>query len=184
MKLLISWSSLPPSLGLCQNFLTWVDFPEKNGIHLFPAFPSNRIPLSNKWAMCTGYRLERWTKTYAAWTQSLLYLFFDMGTPEFSSLAPSHHSDLRANVPSSEGSLLTSIKPLPSPMTRYACYAFMASAALFPSEIILLSGCLYVMSIFPSLTSMWACRERESCQSQSPLCLHHKEPAWQVISTW
>lgn len=108
---------------------------------------------------------------------SLLYLFFDMGTPEFSSLAPSHHSDLRANVPSSEGSLLTSIKPLPSPMTRYACYAFMASAALFPSEIILLSGCLYVMSIFPSLTSMWACRERESCQSQSPLCLHHKEPA-------
>lgn len=47
----------------------WAELSWKNGIHLFPAFPSNRIPLSNKWAMYTSYGRERW-KIYASWTRS------------------------------------------------------------------------------------------------------------------
>lgn len=153
MNLLISWSSLPPSLGLCQNFLTWVDFPEKMASIYFLHFHQIEYHCRTN-EPCTQAMDGKDEKYMLPEHRVLLYLFFDMGTPEFSPLAPSHHSDLRANVSSSEGSLLTPIKPLPSPMTRYTCYAFMTSVALFPSEIILLTGCLYVMSVFPSLTSM------------------------------
>lgn len=119
MNLLISWSSLLPSLGLCQNFLMWVDFPEKMASIYF--LHSHQIEYHCRTnEPCTQAMEGKDEKNICFLNTELFYIYsLTWGTPELSSLAPSHHFDLRANVSSSEGSLLTSIKPLPSPMTRY-----------------------------------------------------------------
>lgn len=84
--------------------------------------------------------------------------------PEFLDLVPSHHSDLRSNVTSSERPLLTIVNQFPSPITFYLHYALVTSVAWSLSEIILLLGCLYII-ICPPLTRIWAPRERASCHS-------------------
>lgn len=180
--IMVKSSSFPWPLPELSNVgrLSW-----KNGIHLFPAFPSNQKPLPNKWAMYTSYGGERWKKYMLPDHRVLLCLFFDRRLSRI--LCSCSFSSLR-----SQGKCLipwgfapdinkTFAQPRDS---LYACYAFISSVALFPSEIILLTGCLYVMSIFPSLTSMWAHGERGHSSIIVTTVSPEQRVAWQVVSTW
>lgn len=170
MNLLISWSSLPPSLGLCQNFLMWVDFPEKMASIYF--LHSHQIEYHCRTnEPCTQAMERKDEKKYMLPEHGvLLYLFFDMGhsriLPSCSFL--SLRSQGKCLIPWGFSPDINKTFAQPHD-SLYACYAFITSVALFPSEIILLTGCLYVMSVFPflspSLASMWAHREGEPCQS-------------------